>query len=210
MPRREVRRALAALAVAGCALGCGHGAAGRGAESAEGAQGVSMTAATSDEPVDSTDDGFSLGPFRAVVRGKVLSSFERLSEGDASRALGLMAPDVTYTFEGSHALGGTRTSRAAVERWFARLLRLLPGKFTIRSVEVVGWPWRATVYTVFEDVVHPAFGEPYRNHGVQVTDLEWGTAVRIHTYVDTAKVERALRTLAEHGVAEAEAPPIVD
>lgn len=102
-----------------------------------------------------------------------------------------MAPDVQYTFEGAHSLGGTRVSRAGVEKWFARLLRLLPGKFTLRSVEVA--PWRSTVYTVFEDVVTPQYGEPYRNHGVQIVELRWGSAVRIHTYVDTAKVEVGAR-----------------
>lgn len=169
-----------------------------------------MTIETAVEPVDATDDRFSIDVFRAVVRGKVLHSFERLSEGDPSAALALMSPAVEYTFEGEHALGGTRVSRDGVEKWFGRLLRLLPGRFTIRSVEVAGWPWRSTVYTVFEDVVRPRFGEPYRNHGVQVVDLEWGQAVRIHTYVDTAKVGRALRVLAEHGVDEATAPPILE
>ena len=160
------------------------------------------------EQVDETNDGFSLDVYRNVVRGKVIDSFAHLSDGDPSRALKLMAPDVEYTFEGAHALGGTRVSRAGVEKWFGRLLRLLPGKFTLRSVEVVGGPWRSTVYTVFEDLVAPQYGEPYRNHGVQRVELRWGSAVRIHTYVDTAKVEHALRVLAEHGIAEAAASPI--
>lgn len=161
-------------------------------------------------PVDQTHDAASLDPFRAVVRAKVLHSFARLSEGDPSAALALMRDDVEYTFEGAHALGGTRVSRAGVERWFGRLLRLLPGRFTLRSVEVAGWPWRATVYTVFEDEVHPAVGPAYRNHGVQVVELHWGRAARIHTYVDTAKVAGALHALAAAGVAEAAAPPITD
>jgi ketosteroid isomerase-like protein len=180
-------------------VGCAHGAAARGAEGVDPMEGV-----------DATHDGFSLDVYRNVVRGKVIDSFARLSQGDPSRALGLMAPDVEYTFEGAHALGGTRVSRAGVEKWFARLLRLLPGKFTLRSVEVVGAPWRSTVYTVFEDVVTPQYGEPYRNHGVQIVELRWGSAVRIHTYVDTAKVERALGVLAAHGMDEAKAAPIVE
>lgn len=160
--------------------------------------------------IDHTDDGFSLNPFRAVVRGKVLHSFERLSQGDPSAALALMDDEVEYTFEGEHALGGTRVSKAGVARWMDRLLRLLPGQFEIQSVEVVGWPWRATVYVVFEDRVAPAIGAPYRNHGVQVVDLEWGRAVRIHTYVDTSKLERALEVMAKEGIAEAQAEPITD
>lgn len=190
-------RVLAALALV--LSGCGGGVAARGGD------GTTVTAA-----VDSTRDGFSLNVYRNIVRGKVIDSFARLNEGDATRALGLMSDDVHYTFEGAHALGGTRVSKQGVEKWFARLFRLIPGRFTLRSVEVVGGPWRSTVYTVFEDVVTPAWGEAYRNHGVQVVELEWGTAVRIHTYVDTAKVERALAVLAAHGVSEAAAAPIVE
>ncbi|MBS2017401.1 MAG: nuclear transport factor 2 family protein [Deltaproteobacteria bacterium] len=159
-------------------------------------------------PLDGPREAFSLDPFRLVVRARVRRSFARLSEGDPSAALALMRDDVRYTFEGAHALGGTRVSRAGVERWFGRLLRLLPGRFTIRRVDVVGWPWRATVYVVFEDEVRPAYGAPYRNHGVQVVELAWGKAARIHTYVDTAKVSRALDVLAASGVEEAHAAPI--
>jgi ketosteroid isomerase-like protein len=175
---------------------CGHGAARHRAEE------VTM------EQVDHTQDGFTWSVFASVARTKVLDSFAHLSQGDPSLALALMAPDVAYTFEGNHALGGTRVSRAGVEKWFGRLLRLLPGKFTIRSVRVVGYPWRSTIYTVFEDEVSPAYGPSYRNRGVQVVQLRWGSAFQIHTYVDTAKVERALAVLAANGVEEAGADPI--
>jgi ketosteroid isomerase-like protein len=184
-----------ALTLSGCALG----AAGRG----------SAGVATA-EPVDATADGFSLDPFRAIVRSKVIEGFSRLSEGDPSYVLGLMADDVEYTFEGRHALGGTRVSKGGVEKWFARLLRLIPGKFTLRSVEVRGGPAACVVYTVFEDVVTPAVGERYRNHGVQVAELRWGKVVRVHTYVDTALIEAALQTMKTAGVAEASLPPITD
>ena len=163
-----------ALASGAFASSCATGAASRG--------GVGLVPG---EPVDTTADGASLDPWRAIVRGRVIEGFRRLSERDASYVLSMMADDVEYTFEGAHALGGTRVSKAGVERWFARLLRLIPGRFTLRSVEVVGGPWSSTVYTVFEDQVTPAAGAPYRNHGVQIVELRWGTAVRIHTWVDT-------------------------
>jgi len=196
LPLVAVAFLLGALALTGCA----QGAAGRG-----------ETAVRPDlGPVDATGDGFSLDPYRAVVRGKVVEGFRRLSEGDPSYVLSLMAEDVEYTFEGRHALGGTRVSRAGVERWFARLLRLIPGRFTLRSVEVAGGPWASVVYTVFEDQVTPRLGTPYRNHGVQVAELRWGQVVRVHTYVDTALVEAALAAMAAQGIEEAGAPPITD
>jgi ketosteroid isomerase-like protein len=162
------------------------------------------------EPVDDTRDGFAIDPWRAIVRAKVIEGFARLSVGDPSYVLGLMSDDVEYTFEGRHALGGTRVSKRGVERWFARLLHLLPGKFTLRSVELRGGPSACTVYTVFEDQVTPLVGAPYRNHGVQVAELRWGKVVRVHTYVDTALVESALNTIRDAGVEEASAAPITD
>ncbi len=166
--------------------------------------------ATVTTPVDATDDGLSTDVFRNVVRGKVIHAFEALNRQDAGPVLALMADDVRYTFAGDHALGGTRVSKQGVSTWFDRLFSLLPSQFTIRSVEVVGWPWRSTAYVVFEDSVSPKVGQSYRNQGVQVVEMVWGKAVSIHTFVDTDQVVRALRILAEHGVEEARAAPITD
>ena len=148
--------------------------------------------------------------YERQVRAKVMRAFERMSEGDASAALALMAVDVRYWFSGQHALGGERNTRAAVEKWFGRLFRLFQSRFVVRSVEVAGWPWRSTVVTVFEDHVSAPFGAPYVNQGVQVTELRWGKAVSIRTYVDTARIEAMLALQAANGVAEAAAPAIVD
>jgi ketosteroid isomerase-like protein len=146
--------------------------------------------------------------YRAFVRHKVLQGFAHMSRQDPGVVLSLMREDVRYTFEGEHALGGTRHSRASVALWFERLFRLLPGRFQVTGIEVVGWPWHTTVVTRFEDDVTPPVGPPYHNRGVQIAVLRWGKASEIHTYVDTAKVERALGALAEAGIAEASAPPI--
>lgn len=159
---------------------------------------------------DATHDGLQLNPYHAIVRRKIIGSFRRLNERDPSAALALMASDVRYTFSGEHALGGTRVSRAGVEKWFGRLLRLFRSTFSLESVRVVGWPWRTEVFNVFEDRVVPEVGEAYVNRGVQVVELRWGKAVRIETWVDTARVVRLLDGLAAHGIAEAHAPPICD
>jgi ketosteroid isomerase-like protein len=160
--------------------------------------------------VDATEDGLQLNPYHAIVRRKVIASFRRLNERDPSAALALMADDVRYTFSGDHALGGTRVSRRGVEKWFGRLLRLFRSTFSLRSVRVVGWPWRTEVFNVFEDHVVPEVGESYVNRGVQVVELRWGRAVRIETWVDTARVVHLLDELAAHGVGEAHAAPICE
>ena len=160
------------------------------------------------DAVDQTRDGITFNPYHAVVRGKVLAAFRGLTGHDAAPALALMAEDVTYRFEGDHALGGTRVSRGGVEKWFGRLFRLLPGPFAIRSVEVRGYPWSTRVVTTFAHYVEPPGAVAYWGSGIQITDLEWGAAKRIHTMVDTAKLERTLEALSREGVAEAKAGPI--
>lgn len=67
-----------------------------------------------------------------------------------------------------------------------------------------------TVITQFQDVVTPQLGAPYTNDGIQVICIRWGKAVSVRTYVDTLKVNNALRYMAENGVAEAAAKPILD
>ena len=158
---------------------------------------------------DATHDGVTLNPYHAVVRGKVLRAFRGLTAHDAEPALALMAEDVTYTFEGEHALGGTRVSREGVRTWFGRLFRLSPGAFVIHSVEIMGWPWSTRVLTTFDHWVEPPDEPPYWGHGIQIVDLEWGTAKRIRTMVDTARLTRTLEAMRAKGVIEATAAPIV-
>jgi ketosteroid isomerase-like protein len=150
-------------------------------------------------------------PYHAVVRSKILNAFDGLTHHDAAPALHLMASDVRYRFDGEHALGGTRVTRKGVEKWFGRLFRLLPGAFSIRSVEVSGWPWSTRVMTRFEHEVTPPDGESYVASAVQVAELEWGSAVRIRTTVrDMARLVQTLDALAAHGNEEAKAPPILE
>jgi ketosteroid isomerase-like protein len=146
--------------------------------------------------------------YATILRRKVRSSFDALNRRDPSVALSLMAPAVHYRFEGIHALGGERVTRAGVAKWFDRLFRLFESAFTIVSIDVVGWPWRSIVYTTFEDRVTPRVGAPYVNHGVQVAEVRWGRAVKIRTYLDTGRIEAVLSDLARTGVDEAAAPPI--
>jgi ketosteroid isomerase-like protein len=155
----------------------------------------------------------TLNPFKAIVRQRVRRSFAALGQQDPEPALALMDEHVKYTFDtvaSRHALAGTRQSKQAVRRWFTRLFTLLPGQFAVHRIDVSGWPWRASVLVEFEDRVQPRVGAPYVNRGRQEVELHWGKAVRIHTHVETEKVERALAELARHGVAESAAPPIED
>jgi ketosteroid isomerase-like protein len=161
--------------------------------------------------VDQTADGTTFNPYHAVVRSKILKAFRGLTNHDAAPALAIMAEDVEYTFEGDHALGGTRVTRQGVERWFGRLFRLLPGPFVIRSVEVSGWPWSTRVVTSFEHQVSPPEGPGYWGAAVQTIEVRWGTAVRIRTRVlDMDRLVKTLDALAATGTREAKAAPILE
>jgi hypothetical protein len=141
----------------------------------------------------------------------VLSAFKGLTAHDPEPALALMAEDVHYTFEGEHALGGQRVTRMGVRKWFGRLFRLSPGAFAIRSVEVSGWPWSTRVVTTFDHYVEPPNGgTPYWGAGIQIAQLEWGSAKTIRTYVDTKKLSATLDAMALAGIDEAVAPPILE
>ena len=48
-----------------------------------------------------------------------------------------LAPEFEYRFHGDHALGGRRTSRASMIRWWERATTLLPGaRFDLQDILV--------------------------------------------------------------------------
>ena len=150
--------------------------------------------------------GGALAPaaYRYAVEGMVRFAFARLSAGDYRTFLTACASDV------EHALGGTRHSKEGLEHWFGRLFRLFPGlDFEVKRVLVRGWPWRTVAIVEWVDRARPADGVPYVNEGTHVLRLSWGRVVGIHAYLDTQKVEEVCERLAEAGIEEAAAPPIL-
>jgi ketosteroid isomerase-like protein len=184
-------------------VGCASRLAGREVLGAQPRRGAELDA-------DYTDGSWTLNPYRAAVKRKVLAAFSALNRRDYEVTLSLMADDVHYCFEGQHALGGERFSKAAVRFWFERLWRLLRSDFHVYDVAVSGMPWNTTVVMRFADHVQPAFGPAYVNHGVQVSRLRWGTVVDVYTAVDVQKLTTVLAAMSAAGIAEAAAPPITD
>ena len=148
--------------------------------------------------------------YRYLIERVVRFSFERLSAGDHETLLKACAPDVEHVFPGEHALGGTRNSREALGRWFERLYKLFPGlDFEVKRVLVRGWPWATVAMVEWVDRAQPADGLPYENKGTHVLRFSWGRVVGIRAYLDTQKVEEVCKRLAEGGIGEASAPPIL-
>ena len=152
--------------------------------------------------------------FRAVfgffVRRRVRGIFDALSRGDYEVAVDGLADDVHHVFAGDHALGGERHSRAAVRRWFERLFRLFELRFDVRRVIVSGPPWDFVVAVEWVAHALPKAGEPYMNDGAHVIRIRRGRVVYLHAYEDSQKVAAACRRMADSGIEEAAAAPIVD
>jgi ketosteroid isomerase-like protein len=147
--------------------------------------------------------------YKAIARRKVNGLFDALGRGDWEAAMADVAPDVHHVFPGDNAIGGERHSREAMERWFARLYRLIPDlHFEVRKVSVRGWPWDMIVAVEWADSGHASDGVAYRNEGAHWIRLRRGKATYIHAYLDTEKVTAICDRLAAAGVEEAAEPPI--
>jgi ketosteroid isomerase-like protein len=149
--------------------------------------------------------------YHAFVRRKLTQAFEGLGKDTFVESLAGMDPNLEHAFAGSHALGGTRHSTTAVRSWFERVYRLLPDlRFSVKHVAVGGWPWNTTATAEWRSTATASTGEPYVNDGVHVVRLRLGKITSMHVYLDTQVLDHTLRVMAEQGVAEAAAPPIVD
>lgn len=147
--------------------------------------------------------------YHRIVKGIVARGFESISRGDYEAVLRQCAPNVSHFFAGDHALGGERRDVEALRRWFQRLGRLLPVKLTITDLIVRGMPWDTTAIVQWTAQTTLTNGMPYHNAGVHFLTLRWGRVYRFKVYEDSQAVAQALKRLAENGVKEAAAPPIV-
>jgi ketosteroid isomerase-like protein len=147
--------------------------------------------------------------YKAIARRKAQATFDALSRGDWESTLKDVAPEVHHVFPGQNAIGGERHSREALERWFARLYRLIPDlRFEVQHISVKGWPWDMMVAVEWSDHGHASDGVAYENEGAHWIRLQRGKATYIHAYLDTEKVTAICDRLAQAGVAEASAEPI--
>lgn len=149
--------------------------------------------------------------YKRIVRGRVRSTFDRINAGDYMTMVDGLAPSFEYRFHGEHALGGRRTSREAMIRWWERTLRLLPGaEFDIQDILVNGAPWRTRVAIRSLVLGTLPGGARYENTVFQFLVLSWGRVISVETIEDLHVIERAFRTVADAGVSEALAAPITD
>ena len=148
--------------------------------------------------------------YHRMVRRFARRTFERLTAGDWQPILDDLALDVHHVYAGQNALGGTRTSRADVRRWFERVYRLVPSfREEVREILVSGWPWNTVVAVQWIATSHSSIlDETFEMHGVHVVRFRWGRVTGLQAYPDTEKFSAYLARLAAAGVDEAAAPPI--
>ena len=149
--------------------------------------------------------------YHAFVRARVRATFERINVGDYTAMVDGLAPRFEYRFHGEHALGGRRTTRAAMIAWWQRVLRLLPGtRFEVQDVIVNGGPWHTRVAVRARVSGALPGGGHYANTVFQFLTLSWGKVTSVETIEDLQVLGRALRAVADAGLAEAVAPAIAD
>ena len=148
--------------------------------------------------------------YRGYVRRRIRTIFDGLSRSDYAPAVSGMADDVHHVFAGDHALGGERRSKDAVIRWFERVFRLYELRFDVERVIVSGPPWDMLIAVEWLGHATPRAGSPYENEGLHIIRIHRGKVVYFHAYEDSQKVADACRLMADAGVREAAAAPIVD
>lgn len=137
--------------------------------------------------------------------------FERINAGDYMAMVDGLAPSFEYRFHGDHALGGRRTTRESMIRWWKRILDLLPGaRFDIHDILVSGGPWRTRI-AVRASISGDLPGNVrYENTVFQFMTLAWGKVISVETVEDLQVLERALAAVSENGNPEPLAAPIND
>jgi len=149
--------------------------------------------------------------YHAIIKRIARNAFEDLSDRNAEALLDRCAPDMTHTFAGEHALGGTRQSREAFREWVDRLYRLFPElQFHVRDILVAGPPWNTRLVIAWQDRGVAADGVDYENEGIHRLCLHWGRLVALHATLDTQHLTNTLDRMAAAGIDEATADPICD
>jgi ketosteroid isomerase-like protein len=148
--------------------------------------------------------------YKSIVKRRVRSLFAAANRGNWQAIVDALGPSFAYRFIGDTPLGGTRTTKPAMQQWFARIYRLMP-----QEIVVEGLPWntRVMTYVKFQGTLPPlngAKGTAYENEVMQLLRIRWGRIVVVTTLEDTQRFINILPQLAAAGLADATAGPITD
>jgi ketosteroid isomerase-like protein len=154
--------------------------------------------------------------YKSIVRRRVRSLFAQANRGNWQAVVDALDERFVYRFVGDTPLGGTRTSKPAMQEWFKRIYRLVPDAQLVPQVILVeGLPWntRVMTYVKFKGSLPAAAGKPgapYENDVMQLMQIKWGRIISVLTLEDTQRFVNILPLLAAAGIKDASAAPITD
>jgi ketosteroid isomerase-like protein len=154
--------------------------------------------------------------YKTIVRQRIIGLFAKANAGNWQAIIDALSDDFTYRFIGDKPLGGTRTKKTSMQKWFQRIYILVPdAKLIPQRVVVEGPPWNTHVMTYVKfrgtlPSVDGAKDTPYENEVMQLLNLKWGKVHSVLTIEDTLRFANILPLLAQAGIAEANAAPIND
>jgi len=148
--------------------------------------------------------------YNAIIKRKIKAAFALINQQRYAEVAQGLALNITHTFSGNHALGGSRHDQAAVKEWFERVGRLLPNlHIEVDEVIVRGWPNDTLVIARWQATAGLNDGSRYHNHGVHFVRIRWGKITDMTVYEDSQAVNEALEHQYAAGVSEAKAVPII-
>ncbi len=149
--------------------------------------------------------------YQWIAKRQIRRGFQQISSGDYEAVLPMFAPDVHFTFAGSHALGANLHSREGTREWFARVHRIFPGlKLEAKRIFVSGPPWDMVITTELRVSDTLPDGSAYGNNGVQIVRIRFGQIIEDHLIEDNIVLADVLERLIALGQAEAASNPLTD
>lgn len=135
--------------------------------------------------------------YRWLTRKLTRRLLARLRRGDHRWLLASMADDVHFRFLGEHSWATDFHSKAQVEPWLERYVRV-GLQLQPHEIVVSGPPWNTVICTRFTDTATDRDGEViYRNEGVLFDRVVWGRIREHISYEDTQRTLAFDQTLAE-------------
>lgn len=148
--------------------------------------------------------------YAAIVASKIRQTFVDVNNQQWDKATAALHRNVYHRVSGDHALAGERHDKASARKWFERLGRVYPNlKITVTDITVTGWPWRTSVFAVWNGDATLLDGRPYVNRGMHVFDLRWGRVHALEEFQDSQSAAQGLARQAASGIEEAGSAPIL-
>jgi ketosteroid isomerase-like protein len=149
--------------------------------------------------------------YGSIVKSRIRALFTEANRGNWQAIVDNLAPSFVYRFVGDTPLGGTRTTKPAMQAWFQRIYRLVPdAQLHPQAIVVEGPPWNTRIMTYVTFRGSLPSGAPYENEVMQLMRLKWGRIVSVLTIEDTQRFVAILPALAAAGISDATAAPITD